>query len=95
MQGKGVYERFSYKAMIKSNELENEGICYCDNCRKKTPYSTYTVRDMGGWKDGAHYIFVGKQARCNICTKMVFPTEIKDYNERMLNETALRESIIH
>ena len=50
---------------------------------------------MGGWKNGRHFVFTGKQARCNICTKMVFPTEIKNYNERMLNETASRENCVH
>ena len=81
--------------MIKTDHLENEGTCYCDNCQRITPYSTYAVRDMGGWKDGMHFVFAGKQARCNICTKMVFPTEIKNYNERMLNQAASRENIMH
>lgn len=81
--------------MIKNNKPENVGTCYCDKCQTITPYSTYTVPDMGGWKNGRHFVFTGKQARCNICTKMVFPTEIKNYNERMLNETASRENCVH
>ena len=55
----------------------------------------FIEKSMGGWKDGMHFVFAGKQARCNICTKMVFPTEIKNYNERMLNQAASRENIMH
>ena len=74
--------------MMKNSKLKNEGTCYCDKCQTITPYSTYTVPDMGGWVDGRHYVFAGKQARCNICTKMVFPEEIKKFNQKILDEVA-------
>ena len=74
--------------------MEYEGFCYCSNCGKKTPYSTYTVPDLGGWKDGMRYTFSGKQARCSICTKMVFPEKIKEYNQKMLDEAA-RHALVH
>ena len=61
--------------------LSRERKCYCDGCRKQRKYYVYDVSDIPGRAGDGFIRFPGKMARCMVCHSMVFPEEIKEFNE--------------
>lgn len=72
-------------SMLKLSELAESRKCYCVKCKRNTPYSIYDVSDLKGSFNNHKYTFAGKQARCVVCGKMVFPEEIQEYNNKQFD----------
>ncbi len=79
--------------MNKKDVFDSKRKCFCVNCGKEVTYSVQKVPDMGGWHNGYRYLFEGKEGRCDICGKMLFPEWIIEYNHKAFNEAIENDNI--
>lgn len=68
--------------------MSNQG--FCEQCRAFRAY-TVTEVELSGTLKGKTYKYIGKEARCTTCGKLIWVPEINDSNLDALYEVYRRK----